>query len=486
MKEAASILEQFPDYEVTIGMEVHVQLTTQSKLFCNSSNGIPDKPNVHICQICTGQPGVLPVLNKQVVISAVKAGLALHCDIQARSIFARKHYFYPDLPKNYQITQNEFPICLNGYIPIRLQDGSIKKVRLMRIHIEEDAGKNIHSSLGHESFVDFNRAGTPLLEVVSQPDLTSAYEVREYLKHLRLIVQYLGIGTGNMEEGAFRADTNISMRKKGATEFGTRCELKNINSFKYISDAIEYEIERQITTLEAGKRVSQETRLWDTKEGVTKVMRSKEEAVDYRYLTDPDLPSIDIDKDFIGAIRAQMPELPFEKANRYVQEGLSEYEADVLINDLSITEFYEKARALTKSKQLINWILRDLLGVLKHEKISLSECKITPIMLAKLMDMLDAGTINNRAAQEIFADMAAHGHDPQSIMEKKGLQQMGDTKELETILHQLLEANPEKATELKEGRDRLRGFFVGEAMKKTQGKGNPQIINTILDSLLKK
>jgi len=485
VKENPSILDKYPDYEVTIGMEVHVQLITNTKLFCSSSNAITDIPNVHICQICTGQPGVLPVLNKQVVIAGVKAGLALNCDIQLRSIFARKHYFYPDLPKDYQITQTDFPICLNGHLAIKLPDGSTKKIRLARIHIEEDAGKNVHSSLGHESFVDFNRAGTPLLEVVSHPDLSSAYETREYLKNLRLIVQYLQIGTGNMEEGAFRADTNISVRKKGAKEFGTRCELKNINSFKYISDAIEYEIERHITTLEAGKKLFQETRLWDTKEGVTKVMRSKEEAVDYRYLTDPDLPSIDLDAEFIAQIKTQMPELPFERLTRYMNDGLSEYEADILITDLSIAQFYEKARSYTKSKHLINWVLRDFLGLLKQEKLEPSTCKITPEMLAKLVEMLDSGAINNRAAQEIFSDMATTGQDPHTIMEKKGLQQMGDTKELELMVQNLIKEYPDKAAELKEGRDRLRGFFVGEVMKKTQGKGNPQLINQILDSLLK-
>jgi len=484
VKESPSILAKYPAYEVTIGMEVHVQLLTNSKLFCNSSNAIIPHPNVHICQICTGQPGVLPVLNKQVVLSAVKAGLATHSDIQARSIFARKHYFYPDLPKNYQITQNDHPICLHGYIPIRLEDGSIKKIRLARIHIEEDAGKNIHSSHGQESFVDFNRAGTPLLEVVSLPDLSSAYETREYLKHLRLIVQYLGIGSGNMEEGAFRADTNISIRKKGATELGTRCELKNINSFKFISDAIEYEIERHISTLESGKKISQETRLWDTKEGMTKVMRSKEEAVDYRYLPDPDLPYIDLDDTFIASIRSEMPELPFEKFTRYTQEGLSEYEADILVGDLALAQFYEQARIQTKSKHLINWVLRDFLGLLKQEKLEPATCKITPEMLAKLVEMLDKGAINNRAAQEIFADMALTGQDPHTIMEKKGLQQLDNSQELKAILQQLISEFPDKAAELKAGRDRLRGFFVGEVMKKTQGKGNPQLINQILDSLL--
>ncbi len=484
MKEAPSVLEKYPDYEATIGMEVHIQLTTATKLFCSSSNGPSDNPNNHICPICTGQPGVLPLLNKEALSAAVKAGLALYCDIQHRSEFARKHYFYPDLPKGFQITQHERPICLNGYVPIRLQDGSIKKIRLIRIHMEEDAGKNIHSQLGQESFIDFNRAGTPLLEVVSLPDLSSAYETKEYLKHVRLIVQYLGICTGNMEEGAFRADTNISVRKKGATELGTRCEMKNINSFKFIGDAIEYEIERQIGLLEAGKKVSQETRLWDTKEGVTKVMRSKEEAIDYRYLTDPDLPWVEIDDAYIAAIKSNMPELPFERFNRYVKGELSEYEADILINDPAIANFYEKARTLTTSKHLINWILRDLLGLLKQQKIALSNCKITPELLSKMVNMLDAGTINNRAAQEIFADMAASGKDPKAIMQEKGLQQMGDTKELEAIIQEIIKANPDKVAALKAGKDRLMGFFVGQAMQKTQGKGNPQLINEIIKKLI--
>lgn len=483
MKEHISILEKYPRYEAVIGMEVHIQLNTKTKLFCSTSNEQSDKPNSNICAICTGQPGVLPVLNNEVVLAAIKAGLATSCAIQSRSRFARKHYFYPDLPKNYQITQNEEPICLNGLLPIRLEDGSIKNIRILRIHIEEDAGKNIHSSFEDTSFVDFNRAGTPLLEVVSHPDLSSAYETKEYLKHLRLIVQYLGISTGNMEEGSFRADTNISLRKKGEP-LGTRCELKNINSFKFIGDAIEYEIERQISLLEAGKKISQETRLWDSKNNVTRVMRSKEEAVDYRYLSDPDLPIIELDKEFIDAVKAQMPELPFDRVKRYLQEGLSEYEADILVQDIEVGNFYQQARKLTTSKHLINWILRDLLGLIKHEKISLAECKITPEQLSKLITMLDKGVINNRAAQEIFAEMASSSKDPELIMNEKGLQQMGNTDELESIIKEIIAQNPDKVAELKSGKDRLMGFFVGQAMQKTQGKGNPQLINEIITKLI--
>jgi len=484
VKETISVLEKYPTYEATIGIEVHVQLTTHSKLFCKSSNDQSETPNSHICEVCTGQPGVLPILNSEVVISALKAGLAVGATIPKQSLFARKHYFYPDLPKNYQITQHEQPVCLKGSIPIRLEDGSIKQIRLTRIHIEEDAGKNIHSQLEQASFVDFNRAGTPLLEVVSEPDISNAYEAREYLKHLRLIVQYLNIGSGNMEEGAFRADTNVSVRKKGASELGTRCELKNINSFKFISDAIEYEIERQITALEAGKKITQETRLWDTKEGVTKVMRSKEEAVDYRYLTDPDLPIIEVEPSYIETIKNALPELPFDKFNRYVSEGLTAYEAEILVNDLPAALFYEKARSLTSSKGLVNWIVRDLFGYLKQEKIPLDQAKIGPDHLAELVDLLDAGTINNRAAQEIFADMTQTGKKPARIMEEKGLQQMGNAQELEAIIKSIMQEHPDKVADLKSGKDRLRGFFVGQVMQKTQGNGNPKLINDILDTLL--
>ncbi len=480
MKETLSALERFPAYEVNIGIEVHVQLTTKSKIFCTCSNEVSDKPNSHICQRCTGQPGVLPILNKEVIHDAIKAGIATNSVIAPRSEFARKHYFYPDLPKNYQITQSDKPICSEGHVAITLEDGSTKKIRLIRIHMEEDAGKNIHASSSNESFVDLNRAGTPLLEMVSYPDISSAYEAREYLKSLRLTVQYLGICTGNMEEGAFRADTNISVRKKGAPQLGTKCELKNINSFKFISDAIEYEIERQIKLLESGEKVRQETRLWDPKEGVTKPMRSKEEAADYRYFNDPDLPIILIDEATIAAVRKEMPELPQEKSARLMQQGLSAYEADILLNEPEIASFYEQAATFNKSKHLINWVLRDLMGLLKNEKISLSECKITPEKLGKLVDMLDKGVINNRAAQEIFAEIAHTGKEPDLIMQEKGLQQMGNVAELETIIQEIIKANPESVTLYKSGKDKLWGFFVGQAMQKTQGKGNPQIINELL------
>lgn len=481
-----SVLSKYPDYEVNIGIEVHVQLITNSKIFCPSPNCITTEPNLNICPICTGHPGVLPVLNEEVLIGAVKAGLATNSKIAQISEFARKHYFYPDLPKNYQITQSHLPICSEGYVPIRLEDGSTKNIRLIRIHIEEDAGKNIHSQYSNESFVDFNRAGTPLLEVVTYPDISSAFEATQYLKMLRLIVQYLGICSGNMEEGAFRGDTNISVRKKGQKEFGTKCELKNINSFKFISDAIEYEIERQIELLESGQKVRQETRLWNVKEGKTEVMRSKEEAADYRYLDDPDLPKLETSEEFISNIKIQMPELPYEKFERLCsQKGLTPYEAEIIVSDLDLAKYYEQASKLTNSKQLINWVLRELMALLKDQKISLNECKISPTDLAQLVDLLDKDVINNRAAQEVFAIMAKTGQNPEQIVQEKGLQQMGNQEELEEIIKEIINSNPENVIKYKSGNnERLFGFFVGQVMQKTKGKGNPKLINEILKKYL--
>jgi aspartyl-tRNA(Asn)/glutamyl-tRNA(Gln) amidotransferase subunit B len=480
-----SVLEKYPSYEVNIGIEVHVQLTTKSKIFCTCSNGFSDKPNTNICQICTGQPGVLPVLNKEVISAAIKAGLATNCTIEPQSEFARKHYFYPDLPKGYQTTQADKPICSDGFVTIRLEDGTLKNIRLIRIHMEEDAGKNIHAAASNESFVDLNRAGTPLLEMVSHPDISSAYEAKEYLKSLRLTVQYLGICTGNMEEGAFRADTNISVRKKGQKELGTKCELKNINSFKFISDAIEYEIERQIELVEAGEKVRQETRLWDTHEHISKPMRSKEEAADYRYFADPDLPLVVIEEKEIAAVKAALPELPHERFERYLKLGLSAYEADILINEADISRFYEEASKHTTSKQLINFILRDFMGLLKTQKVEAHESKITPAKLAALVNLLDKGAINNRAAQEIFNIMAESGADPEAIMKEKGLQQMENVAELEEIIQGIISANPDSVAEYKSGKDRLWGFFVGQAMQKTKGRGNPQLINDLLKKYLR-
>ncbi len=489
MTRSASIIDNYPEYEATIGIEVHVQLTTKSKMFCASARQISDTPNEHICNICIGAPGSLPVINKLAVDYAILAGLATNCTIAKESAFDRKHYFYPDLPKGYQITQQFKPICLNGSITIPLEDGSQKTIRLNRIHMEEDAGKNLHSGSSNESFVDFNRAGTPLLEIVSEPDIASAQEAKTYLKTLRSIVQYLGICTGNMEEGAFRADTNISVRKKGAEKLGTRAELKNINSFKFISDAIEYELERQIETLEAGGSVQQETRLWDSKNQVTVAMRSKEEAADYRYFNDPDLPTIITDDAWIDRIKKQLPELPHEKFERFTtKNGLSAYEADILVEDIQLANYFDAAHKVSPSKQVINLILRDLLGYLKEHSLALSECKVTPEKLAAIAELIESEKINNRAAKEVFETVAQTGKKPAAIVKEKGLEQIGSTEELEKIVQQIIDENPKNVEQYRQAPDdrkqRLSGFFVGQAMKKTQGKGNPKIIQELLKKYL--
>ena len=480
VEKTPSVLDHYPEYECTIGMEIHAQLTTRTKIFCSCANKIVKEPNTNICPVCVGYPGTLPVVNKQVIEYAVLAGLATNCTITPVSEFARKHYFYPDLPKGYQITQAEKPICEEGHVTIRCEDGSTKKVRLIRIHMEEDAGKSLHAQDTDESFVDLNRAGTPLLEMVSYPDLSSAYEVKTYLKTLRAVVQYLGICSGNMEEGAFRADTNISVRKKGATQLGTKVELKNINSFKYIGDAIEYEIQRQIDLVESGGKVRQETRLWDSKSKETVIMRSKEEAADYRYFADPDLPLIELTQEQIKTIQNSLPELPDQKFERLQKDGLSAYEAGILIEDLDLANYYDAAREHTKSSQLINWILRNLMGHLKEHKIELSACKVTPQKIAELADLVQKCVINNTAAQEVFDIVAQTGKNPAAVVKEKGLEQIGSSKELEAVIAEIITANPGQVAEYRSGKDRLFGFFVGQAMAKTKGKGDPKVIQQLL------
>lgn len=480
MSRLVSVLDQYPAYEVVIGMEVHVQLTTQTKIFCPTLNTPHAEPNEHICVICAGYPGVLPLFNRAVVDAAIAAGISTNCHIAKRSLFDRKHYFYPDLPKGYQITQQFHPICKNGYVPIRLEDGSLKKIRINRIHIEEDAGKNIHAEQADLSFVNLNRAGTPLLEIVSEPDISSAYETKAYLKMLRSTVQYLGICSGNMEEGAFRADTNISIRKKGETKLGTKCELKNINSFKYIYDAVEYEIERQINVLEEGGKICQETRLWDSTNKRTIVMRIKEEAIDYRYMPDPDLPTIDLDDAWIDRVDRTLPELPYEKFDRYITEKqLTPYEADILIEDHQLASYYDEASSYTHSKNLINWILRDLISYCHEHAIQPARCLMTPARLATLVDMIDQGVVNSSAARELFTYVTEHGVDPKEAVETLGLKQIGSVDELEAIVKQVIAENPDIVAQYKAGKERVFGFFIGKAMQATKGKGNPGVFTEL-------
>ena len=479
--EKSLVLEKYPDYRMDIGIEVHVQLSTKSKIFCSCSNALTDQQNSHICVVCAGYPGVLPVLNKQVVEFGIMAGLGTNCKISLVSEFDRKHYFYPDLPKNYQITQNDNPICLNGYVMIRLEDGTEKKVRIRRIHIEEDAGKNIHSDLTGESYVDLDRTGTPLLEIVSEPDIESAAEAKAYLKALRLILQYAGVSTCNMEEGSFRADTNLSVRKKNASELGTRCELKNINSFKFISDAIEYEVDRQINLIENGGKVRQETRLWDSKNRRSIPMRSKEGLADYRFCIEPDLSLIKIADETVQRVKAAMPEMPYDKFHRYIKEfGLSEYEADIITTDIAYTKYFEELMRAYSKKSCVHWFLRDLLGYANEQKITVDECKVTPNKLAKIVELLDNGTVNNKGARQLFELVAQDGQEPESLVEKHGLKQMGSQEDLEKIVLQILQDNQSLVLEYKAGRGNLFGFFVGAAMQATKGSGNPKIIQEIL------
>lgn len=472
-------------YEANIGIEVHVQLKTKTKIFCSSPNCISESPNINICPVCAGYPGVLPVLNEEVVNYAIMLGLATNCTINQENEFARKHYFYPDLPKNYQISQSDKPICLNGYIPIRLEDGTEKNIKLIRIHMEEDAGKNFHVARSNESFVDLNRTGTPLLEVVSHPDIASSEEAKLYLKALYNLVVYLDICTGNMEEGAFRADTNVSVKKIGATQLGTRCELKNINSFKFISDAVEYEIDRQIDLIESGQKVSQETRSWDTKEHKTFTLRSKEESADYRYFPDPDLPILKIDQTKIDSIKNRLPELPEAKFKRLCEQyNLKPYESEILVNDKELGEYYEKAAKISSSKNLINWILREIINLSKEQNIKFLELKITPEKLAKLVNLIDEGVINNKIGQEVFIQIDQTGKDPEIIVKESGLEQIGSTEELEKLVLEVIKSNPKQLEEYKSGKDKLFGFFVGKVMEKSKGKGNPQIVTELLKKYL--
>ncbi|MBP6869396.1 Asp-tRNA(Asn)/Glu-tRNA(Gln) amidotransferase subunit GatB [Candidatus Babeliales bacterium] len=485
VEKSTSVLDRYPTYRMDIGIEVHVQLNTKSKIFCSCSNAQELQPNKNICPVCAGYPGVLPVLNKQVVEYAILAGLGTNCEVSLISEFDRKHYFYPDLPKNYQITQNDHPICRNGYVMIRLEDGRVKKIRINRIHIEEDAGKNTHSDFTGESFVDLNRTGTPLIEIVTEPDIDNAEEARAYLKALRTIMQYVKVSTCNMEEGSFRADTNLSVRLKTSEILGTRCELKNINSFKFIGDAIEYEAERQILAVMNNERIVQETRLWDSKNRVSVSMRKKEGMADYRFFTDPDLALVKVTQEHLDELKAQFPEMPFAKYERYKQEfGLSDYEADIITTDLALTQYFEELMACHASKSCVNWLLRDVLGSLKDLKNSIEDCKVTPVKLATLVKLVEESVINNKAAKEIFDIVAVSGGDIQEIIESKGLKQVGSADELEAIVKDILAQNAALVEEYRSGKQNLFGFFVGTCMKATNGNGDPKQLQALLKKLL--
>ena len=476
------------NYEVVIGLEVHAQLKTQSKIFCSCSTKFGMPPNANTCPICLGMPGVLPVLNKKVVEYAIKACLATHCEVQPMSRFARKNFFYPDMPKGYQISQFELPIGLNGYINIQT-NGTPKKIGLTRIHLEEDAGKSIHGeNLGRpgRSYVDYNRTGVPLIEIVSEPDLRSPAEAREYLVQLKAILDYAEVSDVNMEEGSLRCDANVSLRPVGQTKLGTRTELKNINSFKFVQKALEYEIERQTKVLDQGEVVVQETRLYDSAKGVTFSMRSKEEAHDYRYFPEPDLVPIVCDKAWIGAVQQSLPEMPEQKRDRFVSKyEIPEYDAGVLTTSKALADYFETCvKRFDQPKTISNWIMGDLLRELKNDNKEIGECPVTPERLTDLLKLIDDGTISGKMAKTVFEDMYRSGKPAAEIVKEKGLTQITDESALLKMVEDVIAANPGQAADFKNGKDKLMGFFVGQVMKASKGQANPALVNKLLKEKL--
>jgi len=471
-------------YETVIGLEVHVQINTKTKIFCSCSTEFGKPPNANTCPICLGMPGVLPVLNKQFLESAMKACLATHCTIAPMNRFARKNYFYPDLPKGYQISQFEEPLGVNGYINIYI-NGIKKRIGLTRIHMEEDAGKLIHGeNLGNpgKSYVDFNRTGVPLCEVVSEPELRSPEEARAYLVELKSILEYTQVSDCNMEEGSLRCDANISLRPKGQKEFGTRTELKNLNSFKFVQKAIEYEVDRQTRILDQGDQVIQETRLYDSDRGETFSMRSKEEAHDYRYFPDPDLVPVVLDEAWVEEIKKTIPELPEQKRERFaIEYSLPEYDAGVLTSSRELANYFEKCTSLfSKPKIISNWIMGDLLRELNKSNQVISECPVSPSALVNLLKLIDEGVISGNIAKSVFEEMYQTGKEPITIVDEKGLKQITDDKAIDKMVEGVLQANLSQVDEYKGGKEKVLGFLVGQVMKASKGKANPGTVNKLL------
>ncbi len=477
------------NYEVVIGLEVHVQLTTASKIFCGCSTRFGAPPNSQTCPVCLGLPGALPVLNRQVVENAIMTGLATGCSIAPRSVFARKNYFYPDLPKGYQISQFELPICLGGQLEIDTGGGDKKTIGITRIHMEEDAGKLLHGDspeTAGASLVDLNRAGTPLLEIVSEPDLRSAEDAIAYLKKLHQIVVYLGVCDGNLEEGSFRCDANVSVRPWGQRELGTRAELKNINSFRFIKQAIDYEVERQVELVEEGGKVVQETRLFDANNGVTRSMRSKEEAHDYRYFPDPDLVPLVIGEEWIAAVRARLPELPEVKLERFQRDyGIPRYDAEVLTAERPLADYYDACVKLHgNAKACSNWVMGEVTRALNADAIGIAAAPVTPERLAGLLQRIDDGTISGKMAKTVFDAMWKSGENADAIIEGQGLRQVTDSGEIENLIAAIIAANPAQVEEYRSGKEKVFGFFVGQVMKASKGKANPATVNELLKKLL--
>ena len=476
------------DYEIVMGLEVHAELSTKTKIFCSCPTEFGGEPNTHTCPICMAMPGTLPVLNEKVVEYAVKAGLATNCEISRNSKNDRKNYFYPDLPKSYQISQFDMPLCEHGYIEIELEDGEKKKIRLTRIHIEEDAGKLNHNEFGGGSLVDLNRAGVPLIEIVSEPDLRSSKEVEAYLKKLKSILEYIEVSDCKMQEGSFRADVNVSVRKKGETKFGTRTEMKNMNSFRSIVRAIEYEADRQIDVLEDGGVIEQETLRWDDVSGKTFSMRDKEDAQDYRYFPDPDLVAIKLSDEYIENIKNNLPELPESRKARYMGEiGLSEKDSNLLTASKYLSNMFEAASKICGNhKAVANWLLSDVSRILNEKEIEADSIPFTAEQLAKMIMLIDKGTISSAIGKKVIEELFEEPKDPEEIIKEKGWIQISDEGAIKEVVLKILEANPQSVADYKAGKDKALGFLVGQAMKETKGKANPQMLNKMFIEELKK
>ncbi len=472
-------------YEVVIGLEVHAQLKTKSKIFAPDKNEFGQEPNSLTSPITLGMPGVLPVLNKEVVNMGILTGLALNCEIPERCKFDRKQYFYPDLPKGYQISQYDEPICVNGHIDIKG-----KRIGITRAHLEEDAGKLVHAGAdglagSSYSLVDLNRAGTPLLEIVSEPDMRSPEEARNYMEELRNIVRYIGVCDGNLEEGSMRCDANISIMPKGSKEFGTRAEIKNVNSFSALQRALEYEIDRQIEIVEEGGQVVQETRLWDDNSRETRSMRGKEDAHDYRYFPEPDLMPLVISREWVDKIKSEMPELPSAKRERYQGLGLSEYDASVIVEQMGLALFFDKVLELGATPKIaVNFIMGEIAAYLKEEHIEITDTKLTPENLAELIALIEKGTISNNIGKQIIIEMLKDGTKASEIVEKKGLSQITDESAIKELVKKVVEAHPAEVEAYRDGKTNLLGFFVGQVMKETKGRANPKTVNDFMREIL--
>ena len=473
------------DYEVVIGCEVHVELKTKTKIFCSCPTDFGGEPNTHVCPVCLGLPGTLPVLNKKVLEYAIKAGLALNCEIAQFSKFDRKNYFYPDLTKAYQISQFDLPICKNGYIDIETDKGK-KRIGITRIHMEEDAGKLVHQgntiTTSAGSLVDYNRAGVPLIEIVSEPDMRSAEEVVEFLNSLKAIIEYTGVSDARMEQGSLRCDVNLSLRPVGQIAFGTRAEIKNLNSFRSVERVIQYEINRQADILESGGKVIQETRTWDEGKGRTYSLRSKEDSDEYRYFPEPDLPPVIVMEDYIEKLRAELPEMPKEKRRRMIEkDGLPEYDAGIITASKALVDFYDAVHThYGDAKKISNWIMGELLAKVNAEGIELNALKIQPEQMAALLKLVDSGEISGKIAKKVFAEMFETGNNPGDIIKKQGLMQISDETALKTMIEQVVETNPKSVEDYKAGKTKALGFLVGQIMKQSRGQANPAVINRLL------